>query len=282
MGSLAQKLNGALKGLDVQGRREVWRKSDPSWPSAVLHDLGPKMANGIDRRRILGLAELVEQVGYVVPKMSMGMKWAGGPVKMLSLHQVDGRCEYMGYMLDAGGDGLGCECFADGRRMLYLTGYGMACWAWGRTNGMAALADGTFQQELEDVLIAKPVKKGFVSGLHVAGVTAFHVAQAMRYFAGHHEQDDVVYRAWEHAAEVAVERDRKMRREEKVREAQAQVGLTEVSEAPVSGGADPDAQWRVLLSQERYADAVTLCEDQLEALAKWQKRLKVARAGLDE
>ena len=284
MGSMAQKLHGALKGLDTNAKRGIWRKSDPTWPSAVLHDIGPKMANGIDRRRIMGLAEYVEGVDYVTPQTSAGTKWAPGPVLPLEMHQVDGRHEYAGFMLEAPGDGLGLQCLSNGKRTLYLTGYGLACWAWGRTNGMAALAEDRAQQDLEDILIAKPVKKGHVPGLARTGITAFHVAQALRYFAGHHEQDDVVYRAWEHAAEVAVERDRKLRQQEKVREAQERVGLGEIAPAQVNGGgvSDPDAQWRVLLSQERYEEAVILCQEQMVALKRWQKRLNVARAGLEE
>ena len=284
MGSMAQKLSGALKGLDTKGRKEVWRNSDPTWPSAALHDLGSKMANGIDRRRLLGLAEYIEGVGYVTPQTSHGTKWAPGPVLPLEMHVVDGRLECIGYMLDGPGDGLGLQCLVDGKRKLYLTGYGLACWAWGRTNGMAALAEGVARQDLEDLLIAKPVKKGFVPGLARTAVTAFHVAQALRYFAGHHEQDDIVQRAWDHAAEVAVERDRKLRQQEKVREAEEKVGLGEIAPAQVNAGgvSDPDAQWRVLLSQERYEEAVILCQEQIVALKRWQKRLNVARAGLEE
>ena len=204
MNALQEGLKNAVDTLKANGHgREIYRKTKDGWASAKLHDIGPRMKHGIDERRIRGLAAFIDGLDFIAPMRRTTpaeKNWAPGPVK--NIEQVYGQNDCAGYMCQSGGQGMGVECYIEGARKYYLTGYGITCWAWGQTNGMAALAEGGFQEDLYKVLSALPIARQSVQDLDAKDLRPQHVAAALLYYVSHHEDDDVVNDAWVHASKV--------------------------------------------------------------------------------
>ena len=140
------------------------------WPSDTLHAVAPRMEpDGLDHRRLLAIAEFI---GALL--MDDGTS-PDGHRKVTARH-VYGQNECTHYALDAGGDGLG---YVEFDRMengavvgLRLTGYGIACWAFGQDAGMSAVAQDNRVSAVQAVLTAAPVPpeaRRHVTPAHVAG-----------------------------------------------------------------------------------------------------------------
>lgn len=174
------------------------------------------------------------------------------------------------FTLRAGGQGLGVLRFAragDGEvAARAVTGYGLACWAWGKYAGLAAVASNGRVRDVEQVLNAAPVIDG-KCGPRLR-IEPHHVAEAVRAYL--RCLDPVA--AW---AEVVGAHAQE-------RPAAPEPEPAPEPKPPAPAEQPPDARWRVLLSQERWAEAAALAEEQVAALRVWERRLRVARAGLED
>lgn len=271
--------------------REVYRRTKEGWGSSKLHDIGPKMSGGLAVRRLRAMADFLEEVDFVAPTVRVkGRDWAPGPVANIGL--VNGQHECRGYMLTAGGDGLGMSCFPStgDARFYYLTGYGIACWAWGQTNGMAALCEREHTGLLDEVLTADPVRRHLIDGLEANNVRGGHVAAAIRYFLNEYKTDggQVALNAWRHAAGITLPP-----REEPQGEDTPQEPVQDAVEAPLAPVATESEEWKGLMLNERYSELVALCEgkeaklqglidDLLARQRVWSKRRRSAQVMLDE
>ena len=199
-GTMSAQLERVMAGHP--NKREVYRNSNPSWASTVLHDVGPRMEAGVDKRRLKKLADFIEGITLMAPfrRAQQDRNWAPAPTYMLKM--VNGQHACTGYMLECGGDGIGCKYAVDGTLYQVLTGYGIICWGWGMSNGYRAVVENQYAHDLHQVLSAEPVTRGFVLGAPVSGIHPKHVAQALRYFINCHERKDVATEAWEHALKV--------------------------------------------------------------------------------
>lgn len=240
-------------------------RGSENWPSKVLHDRGPAPKEGLDEARLVRLADFIETLEVMDTSHPA---WADGPVAVLNgLH---GKQECLGYLLAATGHGLGAVCFREGQPdAYYLTGYGLVCWGWGTVNGMASVAANGFQNALQDVFTAEPVRRHQIPDLTLADVTSAHVADALRKFVECRDP----HRAWWHASGL-----------------QPEAAEPDPAPAPKvvalpGAGLTGREQWKGLLLAEDYEALVTLCEGQvarLEAdLATWRKRLAAAQALAD-
>ena len=146
------------------------------WPSRVLHDVSGCFEGGLNRERVRAMAGFIE---------GLPITWRGGrhPGPVPSIQKLDGRVDCIGYVLHAGGPGLGLVAYSapapHGEVLGYhLTGYGPACWAWGIGNGMSSVAGNGHVAGLQAVLTAAPIEQGAVRGLSLPDVTSAHVAAA--------------------------------------------------------------------------------------------------------
>ena len=143
------------------------------WPSDTLHAVAPRMEpDGLDHRRLQAIAEFIGAL-----PMDDGASPDGH--RTVTARHVYGQNECTHYALDAGGDGLG---YVEFDRMengavvgLRLTGYGIACWAFGQDAGMSAVARDNRVSAVQTVLTAAPVPpeaRRHVTPAHVAGALA--------------------------------------------------------------------------------------------------------------
>ena len=159
------------------------------WPSKVLHDHGPKPEHGIDKARLLRLADFIETLEIVWPRKGA---WAPGPVA--EARYVDGRTPVIGYMLESGGEGYGLTVNVNGVWKYYLTGYGIINWGWGTTGGMGSVAANGYLNTVQDVLTAEPIRREKIPDTWIRTVTTAQVADALRHFVEH--PDDGAEKAW--------------------------------------------------------------------------------------
>ena len=284
-------------------RKGVAERGVTSWPSAVLHEIGPSMDGRIDKRRLAAMADFIEGLDMVPDRGDP----APGPLGTAA--GVDGRYPCLGYVLRPGGEGYGTVCFHpykndEERRSdpkgYYLTGYGLCCWAWGKGNGINAVATVEASSQLQHVFIAEPIRAGLVSGFTLGDVTPRHVADAIRQFIACEDAT----RAWFMASGLKVG----------AVEEEAAEPEPPASEPPASEPPKPvpvreattltlGDTWKGLLVADRFGELSALCDrrvgeleserDRLEAerdrieeersrvradLAKWRKRQKAAAA----
>lgn len=180
--------------LYIAPRLPPSRRARAGWSSDVLHGIGSAMDRGLDRRRLMALADFIEglemmpQWGCVLPQQE----------QVGNVRHVDGRIACLGYVLRPGGAGYGNVLFdserkSDPPRGYYLSGYGLVCWAWGAAAGMNAVAGVDHVNKLQDVLTAEPVQRGEVPALCLVEVTTEHVADALRHFI---ETEEEPAQAW--------------------------------------------------------------------------------------
>ena len=278
--------------VPLMPRREVYRRSKDGWSSSKLHDIGPKMTGGLNVRRLRAMADFLEELDFVAPVVRpKDRHWAPGPVS--GIRFVNGKRECRGYMLTAGGDGLGVDCFpgvvGEGRHC-YLTGYGVACWAWGQTNGMLALCEREHVTDLDDVLTAEPVRKHLIDGLDASSLRGGHVAAAIRYYLNEYKTDGshVALKAWQHAAGIVLPE-----REEPQMDDTPQEAAQDAVEAPQAPTVTKVEEWKGLMLNERYGELVALCggqearlQERIDALLAeqkvWTRRRRSAEVMLDE
>lgn len=253
------------------------RSNENGWPSSVLHSVSACMEAGLDRRRLMKLADFIEG-------LSMIPEWGGdAPGPLGDARHVDGRIDCLGYVLRPGGAGYGTVIFnadrqSDSPAGYYLSGFGLICWGWGAAKGMNAVAASGFVNKLQDVLTAEPVRQGKVPGFRMADVTTAHVADAVRRFV----ESEEPARAWYMASGLKP----------------ANVPIAEpapvADEAPVAepvpaAGLTGNEQWKALIVAERFDELRELCEARIgeaetrvrdaEAdLEKWRRRLTAAKA----
>ena len=260
-----RRLNGMKGSTD--------RDSMRAWPSYVLHQVGPRMVDGLDGRRLNALADLIE--GLHVQDTS-GSAWAQGPVSQAKF--VDGALPVLGYLVEGSrGRGWGVICHGPEGTGYYLTGYGLVCWGWGCTNGIASVAANGMAAQVERVLSAEPVRSRSVRDIELGQVTTAHVADALRHLVECRDAD----KAWWLASGLPV--------------------APGAARPPEVGGSPPPAPraperapvgltgeegWKALLMSEDYAGMAVVAERRVEALrgelARWERRLAVARAGMGE
>ena len=169
-------------GMQVtQERMRKWaagERASYEWHSAVLHDWGRNPVDGVDEDRLLKMADLIETLEV---KQYHQARREGVTVGIAK--RVHGATPVVGYALHAGGEGYGAVVHRDGKVEGYwLTGYGIACWGWGMTNGMAAVAANGSMNAIQDVLSAAPVRDGKIPELTLGDVTTAHVADAIRQY----------------------------------------------------------------------------------------------------
>ena len=264
-------------------RRGSTVRGNADWPNAFLHELGPSMDGRIDKRRLPAMADYIESLEL---SPNRGEMTAPGPLGHAD--GVNGRYPCLGYVLRPGGEGFGAVCFPAGKERAapagyYLSGFGIACWAWGRQQGMNAVATNEAVGQLHDVFIAEPVRLMQVPGFTLGDVTPRHVADAIRQFI---DCEDAT-RAWYMASGL---------KPETASEPPAKVPVPEpVSEpAPAATILTVDSSWKGLFAADRYGDMRIMsdrrvgeleaeCErieeerDRVRAdLAKWRKRQKAA------
>ena len=145
-----------IRGRFLAMRNGSTDRGSADWPSAVLHELAPAMAQGLDKRRLRALASFIEGL-ELMPEW--GTSGAPGP---------------LGY---------------------YLSGYGLVCWGWGEGKGMNAVADNGYVNRLQDMLTAEPVRLRQVPGLTLWDVTPRHVADAIRQFCESEDAGQAWYMA---------------------------------------------------------------------------------------
>ncbi len=264
-------------------RRGSTDRGDTTWPSAFLHEIGPSMEDGIDKRRLAAIADFIEGL----PMGPERGELAPGPLGTAT--GVDGRFECFGFVLRPGREGLGTVCFHphephEERRRdpqgYYLSGFGLVCWAWGASQGMSAVADNDHAVRMHDVFIAEPVREEHVPGFTLSDVTPRHVADAIRRFI---DCEDAAL-AWRSAFGLNPE------------EASEPPAVEPPKPVPARGGATLTLNdtWERLFAADRYGDMRDLSDrrvgeleaerDRLEGelsrvdedLAKWRKRQKAA------
>lgn len=267
------------------------------WPSKVLHDVRGCIEGGLNRDRLRAMAGFIE---------GLPMTWRDDrhPWQVPVIRHVDGRTACIGYVLHAGGGGLGLmeydkpapEGVVEG---YHLTGYGLCCWGWGSNNGMANVANNGLVAGLQAVLTAEPVGRGAVRGVALRDVTTAHVAAAILAFLDCENAEG----AWRAAVEAPAARSagREVLRLASVAERDAETASSkeapadepaaadEAMPAPEAAGAADKARFDRLFAAERFDEAAALCEQRaadLEAeadraaaeAATWGKRLNAARA----
>ena len=248
-------------------------------PSAVLHDVAPRMVNGLDERRVLAMADFIETLEMVPHARTSKEKWAPGPVGIAGY--LDKSLPCTRYMLDpsgAGSEGFGLVCHDEATKRgqeYYLTGWGIICWAWGTEHGMANVAQGKRANELQSVLTAYPVKERCVGhGYYMDQVKAKDVANALRYYVGCEDPVE----AWK---KVADEWHAHWGRDPKPVVAPAKPVQAPAPASQMTG----KEQWKSLIAEERYGELAVLCDEKVaffsEQLAIWTKR-KAACAALME
>ena len=257
------------------------RTSERNWPSDRLHSISQHMEQGLDVRRLMALADVIEALPLA--RFNRGYGW-------MATRMVDGRTPVEGYELRGGGpDGLGSVHFEKGKAgaLAYkLTGYGLVCWAWGQSMGMAAVADNGLVNMVHQVLTAEPVHAGVTKedGLGLSGLTTKHVADAVRAFCALRSAKD----AWLQVA----------------RECDPMRG-TPVNGTPVPKVAPPAPKvvqveeslsahetWKQHLVKDEWAEAQALAEKKVADVEKridtlrselttWQKRAQAAELMVD-
>lgn len=261
------------------------RGNEGTWPSSVLHELNQRMEDGLDARRLLALADLIEPLPMAPLMRGIGKHWANGPI--VAARYMDGRTPVIGYVLrESTEKGFGLVEFEEGKNTgaagYWLTGYGLVCWGWGEQMGMAAVAGNGMVQQLQQVLTADPIWQRKFTDLTISKVTPVLIAQALRHFV--QCRDATI--AW---GRVANEQDVAGNAPKVTPITGTTVVERPQPKAKLTGG----EEWRTLMMTERYADLVTLCEkreadiqeriDKLLAEQKvWGKRRKSAAIMLDE
>ena len=251
----------------------VKRTNQEAWASGELHGINPLMEDGLDRRRVHALADVIEALPVMAPLFS-SKPWTDGPI--VQARFVDGRLPVKGYILrDGSSSGLGVVQFGKGQGSdaegYYLSGYGIICWAWGMQMGMAAVAGNGLVNELQQVLTAEPVMQRELGSYTITKVTLPHIAQALRAFC---ETRDAKA-AWQRVADT-------------------HMSMPEAGEAKIEPKAEPAPapltkreHWKMLMHEERYQELIELCQEEEAALNKridalcadvgeWQKRRKAA------
>lgn len=248
-------------------------RASEDWPSRVLHDRGPVPKEGLDEARLARLADFIETLEVMDTSQP---QWALGPVGDITI--PDSRTEVLGYLLTSGGHGYGAVCFQEdsNRPGYYMTGYGLVCWGWGTTNGMASVAANGHVNALQDVLTAEPVRTRQIPDLTVEQVTGAHVADALRQFIDCRD----AHRAWWLAsglkpgaeAEPAPVKEPPLARQEPEAKVVSLPGT----------GLTGNERWKHLVVSEEYEALRELCEGQVARLegelATWRKRLAAAKA----
>ena len=255
-------------------RKGIAERGVTTWPSAVLHEIGPSMEGRIDKRRLAAMADFIEGLDMVPDRGDP----APGPLGTAA--GVDGRYPCLGYVLRPGGEGYGTVCFypyknEEERRSdpqgFYLTGYGLCCWAWGKGNGINAVATVDASSALHDVFIGEPVRAGLVPGFTLGDVTPRHVADAIRQFI---DCEDAT-RAWYMASGL-------------------KVGAVE-EEEPEPPASEPPASepvrtatltlgdtWKGLLVADRFGELSALCDRRVGELESERDRLEAERERIEE
>ena len=269
----------AVKGVAHVDRNRALNRRNGStdrdsadWPSKVLHDVGPRMEFGIDRRRLAALADFVEALERIAPiSRPRGTPWTDGPVAPAKF--VVGQVPVKGFMLqEEGHAGMGLVEFngqgeAEG---YWLTGFGLVCWGWGAEKGMANVAEPTRCHELTRLFTAQPVRKGLVAGYAWTQITTKDVAAAIREYL---ESGDVVG-AWRTVGRRHVP--------------EPKAKVAPVAAKPVREPSRVEA-WKAAVVDEEYdtAEGIALAalegiEEKLALLAEqkaaWSKRLEVVGA----
>lgn len=180
----------AIVGIPLERRRAMrdgGGRGSENWPSKVLHEVGPQMeADGLDRRRLHALADLIETL-YAAPPPRIRQEVVGSNIHECPAKYVDGRtkCEYFS-LRDGGPAGLGKVYFKDSPEPqnvvgYALTGYGLICWGWGSENGMRSVALNGRVNEVSRVLAADPACNREIDWTQ-GFINAGHVAMALRFF----------------------------------------------------------------------------------------------------
>ena len=173
------------KWMDAQGQREEERYvsqarqvspgGNHDLPSIVLHQVEAAIeADGVDRRRLRALADLIEELPL----------WKPNGTRLVNLKRVESGTPVTHYTTSLGGpQGFGMLHFAEGATNVIdqyvLTGYGMVCWGWGLKSGMQSVVDDQAKAaELQRVLSARPVYEREVR--FDLKLRTAHVASALR------------------------------------------------------------------------------------------------------
>ena len=242
----------------------VKRTNQEAWASGELHGINPLMEDGLDRRRVHALADVIEALPVMAPLFS-SKPWTDGPI--VQARFVDGRLPVKGYILrDGSSSGLGVVQFGKGQGSdaegYYLSGYGIICWAWGMQMGMAAVAGNGLVNELQQVLTAEPVMQRELGSYTITKVTLPHIAQALRAFC---ETRDAKA-AWQRVANAdMVEHPELVPKVEAKPEPEPKPALTRRE------------HWKMLMHEERYQELLIHCENEAERLRKQIEALEAER-----
>ena len=225
---------------------------------------GHQNADGLNVERLRALADAVESLPAADFHEGDGL----GPVgQMAYVRQAEPPTHFT---LRAGGQGLGVLRFERAGESEVVaravTGYGLACWAWGKYEGLGAVASNGRVREVEQVLNAAPSIDGRAGvRLHIG---PHHVAEAIRAFIECLDPEE----AWRRVVAAHAQ----------ARPAPPAPEPVVPAPEPAPAAPEAGARWRVLLSQERWAEAAALAEEQVAELRVWERRLRVAKAGLED
>ena len=177
------------------------RTNQDNWESGAMHSINPRMENGLDTRRLLALANVIQDLPLAPLRGTGGHDWADGPV--VAARFIHGDTPVKGYILrDATERGFGLVEFeshkSSGINGYWLTGYGLCCWAWGEQMGMAAVAGNGMVAQLQAVLTAEPVWQRTFREYTISKVKPEHIAEALRRFVDCRDAVD----AWRQVAAV--------------------------------------------------------------------------------
>ena len=287
----------------MEGNARLLKRDGEAWPSKVLHDVRGCIEGGLNRARLRALADYIE--GLRLCRLG-DEEDSSGP--MPTIQRTTGSVACIGFVLRAGGPGYGFLQYSapapDGKIVGYrLTGYGLACWAWGESAGMSALASNGHVNGLQAVLAAEPVRRGEVPDLSNWAITTAHVAEAIRAFV---ECEDAV-EAWRTVARAEVPAPRPVAvehppaRAERPADRPALVAVPAPAadvdeEAPVDADEADEERFKTLFVADSFDEAQSLAERkavELEAeaarlveeadrraeeAATWRKRLAAVRA----
>lgn len=225
---------------------------------------GHQDADGLNRGRLRALADAIEGLPASDWPEGDGL----GPVGTMNfVRQAEPPTHFT---LRAGGQGLGVLRFAGAGEAEIVaravTGYGLVCWAFGKYAGLGAVASDGRVREVEQVLNAAPVIDG-KCGVRLR-IGPRHVAEAVRAYCRCVDPE----KAWREVVGAHAQ----------ARPAEPEPEPAPEPKRPAPAEPAPDARWRVLLSQERWAEAAALAEEQVAALRVWERRLRVARAGVED
>ena len=273
----------------TQERLKKWaagERASYDWPSAVLHDWGRSPVEGIDEARLLKMADLIETLEVKQYHQAEREGVSVGVAK-----HVDGKLPVLGFTLHSGGNGYGATVYRSKKlEGFWLTGYGLACWAWGESQGMAALAANGSVNAVQDVLSAQPVRGNAIPGFSLGDVTSRHVADAIRQFVRCRDAS----KAWYLASGLKNVPPKPVARAVPAARPEPKVVKVEPGTALSMGVGSTTSteQWKTLMVKDEWAAAAALAQEKvadIEAkidalraeLGVWKKREISAQAMVD-